>query len=339
MNLSINLGNWNSVFAVPSLVVDKHIKLAGSAQLKVLLFILRHAGNNISIDKISESLSMDKADVKDALQYWIETKVISLNNNTVSPADISNMQQEKVKEINKEEIQSLESTELNEHKSDEKVARRPIRPPKPDNNSVSQRINDSPEIAFLMQEAQVILSRPISNSDSSTLLMLHDTDGLPVDVIIMLMQYAVSIGKGNMKYIEKMAISWSNEEIDTIEKAESKIRLLESYRKAWNSVEKIIGIDHRSPTSKEDQAASKWINTWKISDELIKEAYERCVNAKGRYILGYMDSIIKRWHDSGITHLSQAMSESKKLRYTYSKSDDTFPSYDIDEYERKDMFI
>ena len=56
--------------------------------------------------------------------------------------------------------------------------------------------------------------------------MLHDTDGLPVGVIIMLMQYAVSVGKGNIKYIEKMAISWANEEIDTVEKAENKIRTL-----------------------------------------------------------------------------------------------------------------
>ena len=51
MNLSVNCGVWNSIFAIPCDVVDKHIKLAGSAQLKVLLFILRYAGQNISTDK------------------------------------------------------------------------------------------------------------------------------------------------------------------------------------------------------------------------------------------------------------------------------------------------
>ena len=35
-------GVWSSVFAVPSDVVDKYIKLAGAAQLKVLLWILRN---------------------------------------------------------------------------------------------------------------------------------------------------------------------------------------------------------------------------------------------------------------------------------------------------------
>ena len=78
MNLSINCGTWNSIFAIPCDVVDKHIKLAGSAQLKVLLFILRYAGQNISTDKIATALSMDELDVKDSMQYWIETNVISV---------------------------------------------------------------------------------------------------------------------------------------------------------------------------------------------------------------------------------------------------------------------
>ena len=43
MSYSINLGSWQSIFAVPSDVVDKHLKLAGGAQLKVLLWVLRHA--------------------------------------------------------------------------------------------------------------------------------------------------------------------------------------------------------------------------------------------------------------------------------------------------------
>lgn len=35
MNYKMNLGAWNSIFAVPCSVVDEHIKLAGAAQLKV----------------------------------------------------------------------------------------------------------------------------------------------------------------------------------------------------------------------------------------------------------------------------------------------------------------
>ena len=40
----------------------------------------------------------------------------------------------------------------------------------------------------------------------------------------MLLQYASSIGKGNMRYIEKTGIRWSDEGIDSLELAERKIR-------------------------------------------------------------------------------------------------------------------
>lgn len=333
MNLSINLGVWNSIFAIPCDVVDKHIKLAGAAQLKVLLFILRYAGQDLSISKIASALSMDELDVKDSMQFWIETNIISGSNSSSTSS---------VQDKLPDEIVSPNNNVCNEFKevNCSNIRRLPSRAEKPDSAFVARRINESSEISFLMQEAQVILSRPISNGDSATLLMLHDTDGLPVDVIIMLMQYAVSVGKGSIRYIEKIAISWSDEGIDTIEKAENKIRTLENYRKAWSSVEKIIGIEHRAPSSKEDEAANRWINIWQISEELIKEAYDRCVNSKGKYILSYMDGIIKKWYNCGIKTLSQVIDEDKYKKSQYpQKANNEFTSYNIDEYERNYMYI
>lgn len=319
----MNLGTWNAIFAVPCEVIDKHIKLAGGAQLKVLLFMLRHAGENLSLAKIAVALSMTELDVKDSMQYWIETNILT-----------------GLKEPGAPETTAL--PDCNEPDNDKKIEpkRQFTRVEKPDTASVAQRISDSAEISSLMQEAQIILGRPISNGDCSTLIMLHDTYGLPVHVILMLMQYAVSIGKRHMNYIKTTAISWAEEEIDTIEKAENKIRALETSRKAWLTLEKIIGIEHRSPSTKEDEAANRWLNTWKMPGELIKEAYDRCVNAKGKYILSYMDSIIKRWQNCGIKTLAQSLEEDKFKKSAYSqKPANDFTSYNIDEYERNYMYI
>ena len=49
MEYKMNLGSWNSVFAVPGDIVDKHLRLAGAAQLKVILWTLRHAGEEFTI--------------------------------------------------------------------------------------------------------------------------------------------------------------------------------------------------------------------------------------------------------------------------------------------------
>ena len=41
MSINIDLGAWNSIFAVPSKVVDEGLKFSDGVKLKVLLFVLR----------------------------------------------------------------------------------------------------------------------------------------------------------------------------------------------------------------------------------------------------------------------------------------------------------
>ena len=59
MNYKLNLGCWGSVFAVPSDVVDKYIKIAGGSNIKVLLFFLRHSGEQVTDEIIADALSMN----------------------------------------------------------------------------------------------------------------------------------------------------------------------------------------------------------------------------------------------------------------------------------------
>jgi DnaD/phage-associated family protein len=324
MELSLDLGIWNSVFAVPTSIVDNHIKLAGSVQLKVLLWILRNSGSSFSHEQIAQSLAIPTADVKDALTYWIETGIFPPKNPKVSYRLQKGFTNSSVPTHQPAFIPTPTTPE-----------RAPSRAQKPDAKSIAERITTDEAIAFLMQEAQIILGRPISNGDSATLLMIHDNDGLPVDVITMILQYAVNIGKPSMKYIEKMAINWGEEEITTIQKAEQKIRTLDSRARAWRTLEQIIGLEHRMPTAKEDEATNRWINEWKIREDLIKEAYDRCVNANGKYILPYIDSIIKRWKKEGITTLKQALEQPKP---DHKKSKQYATSYNIEEYEKSSIF-
>ena len=57
MGYHIDLGQWNSIFAVPCAVADRHLKLASEAQLKVLLYLLRHAGEDCALVTIQNHLN------------------------------------------------------------------------------------------------------------------------------------------------------------------------------------------------------------------------------------------------------------------------------------------
>ena len=201
-------------------------------------------------------------------------------------------------------------------------------------------MQSSDDIKLLMQEAEAILSRPLSCNDQSTLLKLHDSDGLPIDVILMLLQYSVGAGKIGIKYIEKVGEVWGKENVDTIEKAEKKIILLNKTNLSWKRFENIIEISHRATTKKEEEAVYRWFEEWYFDDDLIREAYDRCVDANGKYILKYMDSIIKRWHDENITTLGQAMLElqNRKNAKRFNNQQTSSPSYNIDEYEKYNIF-
>ena len=150
----------------------------------------------------------------------------------------------------------------------------------------------------------------------------------------MLMQYAFGIGKGNMRYIEKTAINWSDEEITSLEAAEKKIRQLTSGRDAAKRVQRIIGADEHSPTEKESELADLWLNKWCFDPEMIRAAYEVCVDAKGKYIPKYTSSILESWHNSGFTTVEQTKRrKNDKYNKKSSRSKGYEPTYDISEYE------
>ncbi|MDD6490105.1 MAG: DnaD domain protein [Clostridia bacterium] len=341
MEYNLNLGVWKSVFAVPGEIVDKHIKLAGAAQLKVILWVLRHAGENFTTEDIAKALSMQLADVRDCMQYWEQMGIISVDGGNIMPKQTEDIQPVEIPQEKQEVPVAETKTETVETPKDEPIPQKPpetpkrvmSRPEKPDMKYLAQRMEEDSSIAYLMQSADEIFGRMTSNNDKATLLLIHEYDGLPVEVIIMLLQYASGIGKANMRYIEKMAISWADDEITSLDLAEKKIKQLTSSREAARIVQRTLGTDEHSPTEREITLADRWLNIWKFTPEMVRKAYETCVDAKGKYIPNYVNRILDRWHSSGITTVEQA-DEEQNAKQSKSKPKEKYQAtYDIAEFE------
>lgn len=314
MECTFDFNVWNDTFAIPKIVVDKYLKDSAEKDIKILIYILKNLSGDMYLSKAVYDLGYSGEEIKESINLWQERKIV--------PKGIV-FEDSKVKAG--APLQQLEK----------KTEYRYIRP---NMNYVVSRTKTSENVKWLMQEAEIILGRPLSGGDSASLLMLHDNEGLPIDVIIMLMQYAVDAGKSGMKYIYKIGENWSKEGIDDISKAEKKIKELNNLKNSWRKFENLIGIDHRLPTSREESAVMRWFNEFNFKEELIKEAYDRCVNANGKYILNYMDSIIKRWHKEGIRTLEQANSENLgRAKYRKNNFKKENASYNIDEYENSDI--
>lgn len=310
-------------FAVPAAVVDDHIKLAGSAQLKVLLWVLRSGKGSFDPDCCSAAIGLSPADCSDALQYWFATGLLlpsgmSGTAEAVPPPVSAKAAESRVSGGGKDKAGKAEAP----------PAVRP-RPVKPSMKEVIARQKESGEFAYLLETASARLGRPISQGDMETLLYLYDTAGLPVEVILMVVEYAIAEGKYHMRYIEKVALDWADREITTISAAEQYLCALERRKQAWNTVSALLGVE-QSPTVAQSDAAERWVYDWQVNEGLLRLAYEKCREATGRFNSSYMDKILERWRLDGVDSVEKALEEKPGRR---KKKPAKETSFDLEEYE------
>ena len=312
---------YGRMFGVPAEVVDKHIRLAGAVQLKVLLCLLARPEQAGDAAGLSQMLSLPPEDLADAMQYWISAGLVT---DTSRPEAVQ-------APSSKEEGVVQENAAPAPPKS--RTVRRPVPAAKPSREEIVARGEQSKEIAWLLSQAQLRLGRTISVGEMSTLVYLHDTEGLPAEVIAMILEYSIAQGKGNIRYIEKIALSWAQEEIDTLEKAERKLSQLERQRKAWGQVLQTFGMERRLPSQREQEMATRWLEEWHFTPAMLRMAYDVCVDTTGKCSLPYINKVLDRWAKKGISTPEQVRQEREKK--TVRRNDaERSTSYDIDEIQR-----
>ena len=330
MSVKINLGAWRSVFAVPSKIVDEGLKFADGVKLKVLLYVLRNSDSELDLNEISKATGVNVTDIPEALDYWVSREVLQKNDSEYAPVD----SKKEIKSENNsvEEIKSVET--ISKDVEDQKQRLVVTKPQKPDYVFTSQRLAVDEDLKILVGEAQTMLGKTLSNSDIATLLMLKDTCGLRLDVILMLIQYCVSIDKGNMRTVEKIGISWADAGINSVEAADNRIAQANHSSKCFSIVSSVFGLKNvGSPTKKQLEYTTKWVGEWKFSPEMLREASERCVDSKGELKFNYIDGILKKWDAQGIKNMDDLKaSESKPMQPAGRKK----TSYDINELEKID---
>ena len=113
MEYRLHMGPWNSVFAVPTALVDRYLKLAGKEQLQVLLWMLRHGGEAFSPEALAQELTLDQDAVLDALDYWQQEGLLASREGQLAPAappGRSHRPQEPAKRVSPQSITSSTSS-------------------------------------------------------------------------------------------------------------------------------------------------------------------------------------------------------------------------------------
>lgn len=323
MGYALQLGAWSSVFAVPGALVDRYIKTADGDQLKVILWLLRNNGRSYSAEEIGEAVGLNGAQAERAVQFWVQNGLLQKEEAPLSTT-----------------LQPAAAAAAAVAASTPAPAARPTAPRRmlrPDGVYISELVETSPTIRRLVEEAESMLGKTLSPALSGTLIQAHEDYGLPCEVILMLVAYANKIGRANTSYIESTVRNWADSNILSIEAAEEKLRELDETAIAWKRCEQAFGMtSRRAPSRNESQYAHRWVCEWGMPDELLNEAYNRCVDNTGKVNMKYINAILERWHKSGIRTLKEAVDE--KLAAEARREPKHTPSYDLEEYEKYDIF-
>ncbi len=334
MEYKINPMSFTGIFPVPNTLVDENIRLASVVQLKVLLYILRHSNDGMAeTENIAEALSLEADDVKDAMIFWAERGILIKDGHAPTDAPAAEKKAEKKEE---------RSVHVKEEKRVAEIALS-----RPSYEDVSRRIKESDEVAVLLQEAQSVLGRTIGYDGQSVIIQMLDSFGLPPEVILMAIEYSLSLKKTGWTSIARIARRWSEMEIDTLEGAMQYIEEHNVVDETWNKLREMTEITNRQPTEKQRKYMVAWVKEYGYDVDIIYCAYEESIDNTGKMSMPYMDKIIRSWHEKGVKTLSDIHNErvkwenekQKRFSKTPKKTEKTEgeASYDIDEYMKKSL--
>lgn len=299
MNIKINLGIWNSVFCVPSVVADNYLKLARGSDLKVLLFLLRHGGESIGSGEIGNQLGLTSEQVEEGVEFWKQRGVIGAEETDGQTVLLPKSNEEaRTSEIPAETLSERQKpergiTESLVHKIN--LERTPDFAPV----EIARTVRGSEEADYLFKHCEMLYGRPLKHNEQRTLMLILEDACLPVEVALILVDYCFSVNKATPAYMRTMASEWAESEISTIGKAERRVEELKRLEGAVGRFKKMFEVNSVFSKQQKDNI-EKWVNVYGFSDEMINEAYQITLNGAGKLSFPYMNKVLESWFSKGI---------------------------------------
>lgn len=258
--------------SVPRALADRFLGVATGVQIKVALCLFAFEDMPLTKEDIAKQCNVAVDDVADAIDFWIKSGLI---------------------------IRRGASLLLSGS-----VSEQPQTLPRYNPDTILERKLEDDGFSFLVDEVQRVLGKTVNHNDASVIMAMYDHMGMSPELVIQLINYCVSNGKTNFRYIEKVALDWFDRGIDTFEKAETHIRALERKARVETAVASYFGIGNRALSKKEKEYIDNWTNGFSMSLDMIKNAYEICIDKKAALSFSYINGILADWYKKGYKTLS-----------------------------------
>ena len=276
---------------VPTWFIMDYMPKALNGYSKVYLYLLAlctsSATPSFSLEEVAKNLNMLYSEVLQALHYWNTEGVIAFQEEAEADYGLTFFQTKplvKVAPTQPPFSKTIISSSRPEYRTEE----------------INIYVASNPSVTNLFKIAEEYLGRLLTISDQKILFSLYDWLHMPFELIEYLIEYCASTNsKVTMRYIEKVAISWVDEGITTLEEAKEKGALDKKYFKILAT----LGSSKASITLAEKKCMDRWLEEYGLSIEIILEACKRAVMQTNKPSLNYVDSILRSWSEAKVKSL------------------------------------
>lgn len=274
--------------------IDHYMAKANGEYVKVYLLLLRHLNansGNISICGLADYLECTEKDILRAFTHWSSEGLLNIDYD-----DAGNICGLAIgKAVPKAEAKTTApntSTTSDTVTSQTKSTR---------SKSPKKSVADQGDLRELYFVAEQYLGKPLTVTEIKKINYFFDTLNFSTDLIEYLIEYCVENGHRTFRYIESVALSWSDSGIASVEDAKTNVS---TYNKNYFAVLNAFGIKGRSPAPAEMEFIKKWFEEYGFSLEIILEACNRTITNTHKPDFKYTDSILKNWNANGVTSLT-----------------------------------
>lgn len=314
--------------AMPKAAAGK-LKLASKIQLQVLMWLCCVGQGRFDAAACAVAVGVAPELCEEALAYWVEEGLVVLEG---VPAKGMNAPVAIPAPVEKPAPATPAPITLPE---------KPQVGPRPTQAETVRAMNEDAAFYFMVQTVSSRLGKAVTPNDYISLYYIYRDYKLPPEVILMIIGYAVKNGKTSLAYIEKTAINWAENGINTIAAADAHLCRMEHMREAIERVCRIGEMTIERPTIKQKETACRWVYDWAMPDEVIAVALAVTAENTGKISFAYTDKLLERLREEGVTTAQaakEALTPKKPPKKTKSSGRmktavDRPPSFDLGEYE------
>lgn len=294
--LILKSDNFNGFVQLPVEFIDSYLAEAGGTALKVYLYLLRCIQDPsvvLSLSDMADLFDVTPNKVLQALLYWQRLGLLQVSFDDGEATGITLLPLPPKKRGDA----PLPEEETPQAPAAATAAPAPAKKAVPQEGVIDQdELMADENFTSLLQLAEFYLKKPLSAAMRDAMAYAYTALGRREDMAEYLLEYCISRDHANPHYLRSVAEAWAKEGYETLDE-------LREANQARNSVVygvmSALGIRNRAPVKSETEYIERWTSDFDLP--VVLEAANRTMQRLHSPDFNYVNAILERWKESGVT--------------------------------------